>query len=247
MCGDIHGRTFWKEPCKNVDKYEKIIFLGDYVDPYDFEKISVESAIDNFKEIIEFKKNNMDKVILLLGNHCMPYFSKLYYGFSLWHCRHSTMHHTEIHNLYNDNKDLFQIAYVYKDILFTHAGVENGWLKEVVECDKTDINDICDTLNELLNTDEGIMKLYCITSQRGGRSRYGSCIWSDVDDIYWDIEDTNNPMRNIKQVFGHTLQAFYDENRKIVFGKAIEFENCKMIDTTKPYELDCETFEVNAL
>lgn len=31
---DIHGRKFWKEPCSNVDKYEKIIFLGDYLDPY---------------------------------------------------------------------------------------------------------------------------------------------------------------------------------------------------------------------
>ena len=29
---DVHGRTFWKEPCNNWEG--KIIFLGDYHDPY---------------------------------------------------------------------------------------------------------------------------------------------------------------------------------------------------------------------
>lgn len=66
---DIHGRTFWKEPCSKIDEYEKIIFLGDYLDPYDFENISVEDAIANFEEIIDFAKKNINKVILLLGNH----------------------------------------------------------------------------------------------------------------------------------------------------------------------------------
>ena len=29
---DLHGRGFWKEPCNNWEG--KIIFLGDYHDPY---------------------------------------------------------------------------------------------------------------------------------------------------------------------------------------------------------------------
>ena len=50
---DVHGRKFWKEPCSNVEKYDKIIFLGDYLDPYTWrEDISKDDAIDNFKEII---------------------------------------------------------------------------------------------------------------------------------------------------------------------------------------------------
>ena len=24
---DVHGRNFWKEPCKNFDKYEKIVLI----------------------------------------------------------------------------------------------------------------------------------------------------------------------------------------------------------------------------
>ena len=49
---DIHGRTFWKEPCSDIEKYDKIVFIGDYLDPYDFEGISVVDTIENFKEII---------------------------------------------------------------------------------------------------------------------------------------------------------------------------------------------------
>ena len=66
---DVHGRRFWKKPCENIDNYDKVIFLGDYLDPYGFEGITVDDAIENFKEIIDFKKKNSEKVIMLLGNH----------------------------------------------------------------------------------------------------------------------------------------------------------------------------------
>ena len=32
---DEYGRTFWKEPVKNyIDQVDRIVFLGDYLDPY---------------------------------------------------------------------------------------------------------------------------------------------------------------------------------------------------------------------
>ena len=182
----------------------------------------------------------------------------------MWHCRHSAIHHNKIHKLFNENIDLFQIAYVYNeqtlslkkeynDILFTHAGVESGWLEKVVKCNESDINKIADTLNDLTKSKDGLEKLYCITSERGGRDRFGSCVWADVDDIMWDVDAKKNPntvikpIQNIKQVFGHTLQAHYDENRNIVYGDAIEFENCKMLDTANAYVLDCKDFKVEVV
>ena len=80
---DVHGREFWKEPVKTVleNSEAEIIFLGDYLDPYpdefdsDFEldyKAStdyLQTTIDNFKEIIELKKQYPDRITLLLGNH----------------------------------------------------------------------------------------------------------------------------------------------------------------------------------
>ena len=78
VLGDIHGRNFWKKPCENIEKYYKVIFLGDYFDPYDFEKITVQDCINNFNEILDLKKKNTEKVVLLIGNHDDPYYSKTY-------------------------------------------------------------------------------------------------------------------------------------------------------------------------
>lgn len=154
------------------------------------------------------------------------------------------IYHNDISKLFKENKELFQIAYTIDDILFTHAGVDSGWLKNVVKYDDDiNINKICHILNHLLDDKKGLEKLYCITRERGGRDRYGSCIWADVHDILRDNEN-GEELSNIKQIFGHTMQAFYDKNGDIVFGNAIEFGNCKMVDTAKPYELDVETFEV---
>ena len=250
---DIHGRRFWKAPCENIENYDKVIFLGDYLDPYDFENISVMDAIENFQEIIEFKKNNADKVILLLGNHDMPYFSSDYYSFSRWHCRHSENHHREIVSLFDGNKDLFKIAHVEDDIIFTHAGIESGWLENVVECKDEDINKICDRINSLLESKDTLRQLYSISSRRGGYNEYPSCIWADVHDMMWDIKSLEDPdttvmpIHNMKQVFGHTLQAFYNTSAQIVYGEAKEFKNCKMIDTTKAYLLNTNNFTIEKL
>lgn len=71
IIGDVHGRTFWKKALNIIDEMDKVVFLGDYLDPYFYEGISIVEALSNFKEIIEFKHNYYDKVILLIGNHKM--------------------------------------------------------------------------------------------------------------------------------------------------------------------------------
>lgn len=247
---DIHGRRFWKKPCENIEKYDKVIFLGDYLDPYDFEGITVRDAIKNFEEIIEFKKNNVDKVVLLLGNHDMPYFSSDYYFFSHYHCRHSESHHKAIATLFEKNKDFFKIAHVENNILFTHAGVESGWLKNVVGCDESDINKICDKINSLLENKDTLRQLYSISSRRGGYNKYPSCIWADCRDMMWDMESFKDPdayiapIQKMKQVFGHTLQAYYNTEGQIVFGQAKEFGYCKMVDTANAYVLNTDNFTI---
>ena len=69
--GDTHGRNYWQHiVSKNADA-DKFVFIGDYFDSK--EDISPESQILNFERIIEFKKSNHDKVILLFGNHDYHY------------------------------------------------------------------------------------------------------------------------------------------------------------------------------
>ena len=55
--------------------------------------------------------------------------------------------------------------------------------------------------------------------------------------MMWDNEYKGNKIKDIKQVFGHTIQAFRNFDGSIEFGSAIEFGSCKMIDTANAYEL----------
>ena len=117
---DVHGRKFWKEPCDSIDKYEKIVFLGDYVDPYEYEGITKEEAVENFKEIISFARMNNGKVILLLGNHCLPYISEYFL------------------NMVNG-----------KRYLFSHAGICKSWFNKyqdkIKDLTESSINSLLDS------------------------------------------------------------------------------------------------------
>lgn len=256
---DIHGRRFWKEPCKDIDKYDKVVFLGDYLDPYGFENITVEECITHFREIVAFAKEHSKKVELLLGNHDMPYYSETYNSFSVYHCRHSKFHHKTIAKIFDENKDMFKIATVHDNVLFTHAGVTPGWLFTVFteQYELTSLDDLCFSLNNLLNTREGLKYLFMISRDRGGYDRYASCIWADADETLWcqrmaedesaNITDKVRQILDIKQIFGHTLQAFYGEYGEIVYGKALEVKNCKMLDNCKAYVLNTDTFSISEI
>lgn len=253
---DIHGRQFWREPCKNIDQYDRVIFLGDYLDPYDFEGISVVEAIENFNDILSFVSQNREKVVMLLGNHDHPYSNVEYYKLSHWHCRHSREHHDKIASMFAEHKNFFTIAHVEDNVLFTHAGCVSAWIDYVFEekyVKELDLNELCTDLNSLLNSKEGLLNLFMISSTRGGWDPFGSCIWANITETYWDSANMLNedapqhPIYKVRQVFGHTLQAFKDKDEKIIYGKPIEFRNCKMLDNACAYELDTETFTIKNL
>ena len=60
---DVHGRLFWKEPVKKYfDAVDRVVFLGDYLDPYEGEEGLADDIYENMMEIIELKRNNREKV-----------------------------------------------------------------------------------------------------------------------------------------------------------------------------------------
>jgi predicted phosphodiesterase len=64
--GDIHGRLIWKDIIEKENP-DLTIFLGDYVSTH--EGISANQQLSNLEDILNYKKDNIDKVILLRGNH----------------------------------------------------------------------------------------------------------------------------------------------------------------------------------
>ena len=195
---DVHGRVFWKEIVKNSE--DKIIFLGDYVDPYPGENISLIGALDNLSEIIDYKKSNPSKVILLLGNHDFMYMD---FEHNRYSCRHDFENEPKITKILMDNRDLFQMNYSIevknKLYIFSHAGILKPWIEKYKNL-FGEFPGSLDKINELYrNWDpEFISSLLEISYYRGGWSDFGSMIWSDVREHSVSCEE------NIYQIFGHT-------------------------------------------
>jgi predicted phosphodiesterase len=137
--GDLHGRTQWVQIAeKEIDNVDHFIFMGDYFDSHD--DISAEQQIDNFLEIVEFKKANMDKVILLIGNHdthYMGFIPETYSGYQYGASK-------RINEILKEALPLMQMCVVHDIFVFTHAGVTKTWASNT----GIDISDLENSINE---------------------------------------------------------------------------------------------------
>ena len=201
---DVHGRTFWKDALRDFNRGRfpnaKVIFLGDYLDPYTrYEGITHETAYHVFKDIMKWVRKHKDKAIMLLGNHDMHY-----------------LVYTDLVRLDFDNvkkiqrffqkysKEYFNIAYEDtingKKYLFTHAGVLSGWLHYN---EKAGAEATAEYLNSLLHKDGTLTQenpLFQRSRQRGGYFEYGSPIWADIREHLNEKE----PLNGVVQIFGHS-------------------------------------------
>lgn len=235
---DIHGRTFWTKIKDKVELFDHIVFLGDYLDPYRDEDIDFPSAIENFEEIIQFKRDNPLKVHLLLGNH-----DGQYMGWSHTYSRYSAVHSDQIQSLFMENIILFNLALRLKNILFTHAGVSNIWLdqREYV----ISANEIADKLNYLLHEwhkkeldapyrpsrysefdFDANPSFADIGYSRGGFAPSGGPTWADVTDVLKDPAYKDE----LIQIFGHTQLT--------ETGNIIKDQNCYMCDSREVFIWD---------
>lgn len=204
---DIHGRNFWKGAVeKYADNVDRIVFLGDYLDRYEDEGITRNEELENFKEIISLKRANPDKVILLYGNHCYHYIDRNFARSS----RFSSSNAWKYRELFEKNKDIFQLAYEEivngKTFLFTHAGVCRSWY----ERNKRVIGDLTvDSLNRLAFSSKGVDALSDVSNYRSWLGYdCGSILWSDVRERFdretGKVSDKEDIDGLDYQIFGHT-------------------------------------------
>ena len=138
VIGDIHGRSLWKEIIEK-ENTDKVVFLGDYVSSH--EGITAEQQLRNLNEILEYKEENPEKVILLRGNHdtcelgyywaeCYPNEPKIKQVMSVDPLKSRFLSNTQW--IYIDEK---------LKIIFSHAGISQVWMEE------NNINDVYDINN----------------------------------------------------------------------------------------------------
>lgn len=131
VIGDIHGRTQWKYITAN-EEYDRIVFLGDYFDSH--ENITHEDQLKNFEDILTFKSDSPDKVVLLYGNHDHSYYNNE-------RCSgYNPVYADKISEILKEADQLsyLQAVHIQNDIIMSHAGISDFWLKNVAHMSNPD-------------------------------------------------------------------------------------------------------------
>jgi len=228
---DIHGRKFWRKViADNIGKVDKIIFLGDYLDPYGDEieenPESMEckyfgdakSLLNMLNDIVGLKKNEPDKYILLTGNHTDSYIWSKFKAAS----RTDYKNWEKYHKFFSENLKYFNLVYIENNVIFSHAGISKNWAEDFLysymkydegaELEKSSL--VFETARILKDTHlKDFNKHYIdainnLSFWRGGEFQYGSCEWADLRE-HIDLKNSKDSIvplgeEGIYQVFGHT-------------------------------------------
>jgi predicted MPP superfamily phosphohydrolase len=138
--GDLHGRDDWKKIISK-EVFDKIVFMADYFDT--LEAITPQRQKENFKNIVEYKRKNAEKVVLLTGNHDYHYLrttDESYSGFQ-------ALYKSDFGDLLHDaiDHDLLQMCFIFKQFLFVHAGITKTWAAQ----NNIDLNNPEQSVNDL--------------------------------------------------------------------------------------------------
>ena len=139
VLGDIHGRTIWKD-IVNLENPDKIIFLGDYVTTH--EGISPEHQLSNLEDILQYKEDRGEAVILLRGNHCLDCLG--YYWAKCSPTEPKVKKVMSVDPLKSRFLNLTQWVYIDEELktIFSHAGVSDVWMKNSEIDSVHDINSL---------------------------------------------------------------------------------------------------------
>lgn len=238
---DIHGRSFWQKPLDDVIRhrrhFDSIVFMGDYFDPYDSEGIDESEAIANWHRLFATVSDGVlgCQPVFLLGNHDAHYANPVFSAFA-GGSRLSRRYFDTIKGIFTDNESLFRVAYDTmvgpKKVLFTHAGVNREWVESHGELLKPLS---ADTINALMNTQDGWFALSDVGRMRGGDRPTGGPLWADVTEHY----DADGRPYTID---GYDYEVFAHSQRR---NDPIINSHFAMLDVRRPFFLaaDCTIHE----
>lgn len=213
--GDLHGRDVWKkfadinfllnatdpETAEGyIPEFEKYVFVGDYCDSFTETSVIIKH---NLLELIRFKTLYPNHVILLWGNHDVPYFLIEPWKKDTQNKYMCSGYRPEarwdLYDIFNKNRDLFQLAYQIKNYIWTHSGIHFGWYHHVFKNAIKDMNmdelNVAEQLNEAFRY--RLDCLFDVDWYRGGNKKVGGPLWCDRKLV------GDKPLKNTHQIVGH--------------------------------------------
>lgn len=231
---DIHGHgdDVIKLLQQQLYKYDKIVFMGDYVDS--FVKTNDE-IIDSLMNIMFLKIKYPDKIVLLLGNHDIQY---LYLhdnlGRSMICSGFRTSYKYKLFTLFTEYIHMFDAAFQYNNILATHAGLRQDIYENLIKNTIEENESLADTINKLFKLKHS--SLFLVGFARLGSSYAGSIFWADFNEL------KDDPLIGYGQVVGHTpgseFRYFINNNSAGICIDVIPDNNNPIITENMFYELD---------
>jgi len=210
--GDIHGLDVWKQIIDTHQDFNNVVFIGDYLDSYD---IPPQDQLKNFQEIIEFKKNNMDKVHLLIGNHDIHYFPYINDTATSGYQPGMRFAYQQV---IEENHHLFKMVTMVSNNLCSHAGISQMFLDDN---GFKDGDNVVDFINDLFKYKPNTF----LFGQKEGWfvSPYGddpfqSPLWIRPKSL---MKNNKNSFlkKRFKQIVGHTVQDSIDIKGKATGGR----------------------------
>jgi len=203
--GDTHGETHWKE-LVNPECIQ--VFLGDYFSPYRGQ--SFEQCMNNFMEILKFKEDHPE-TILLLGNHDEDH----------WHIqehysRFDPEHVDIISQVFEEEKEKFQVAVAIGNYLVTHAGVSKEWCNRILPDVEINPQSLAEAINKKWL--DGKYTVFDFRHNSTGWDCYGTSEIQGPMWLRWNTLQSHNVFKKTpyKQIVGHTVDADfrYSPNKK---------------------------------
>lgn len=195
--GDVHNHTYMFDDVERLNKeynFDRIIFLGDYVD--DWNTTNNESSKTLLK-VIELKESNPNKYTFCLGNHELSYLGYPCSG-------HQYDGDIVIEHLLKDDINLFDLYTTIKlgnlNYYCSHAGFTANFIRD----------DLGDSWEEVLkNMNENKLDNLELLSHcnflRGGSHKNSSFLWADKREHTYDF-NTIMPY----QIIGHSPVKYID-------------------------------------
>ena len=215
---DLHGKgtETWGDIVDKTLKgeFDKAVFLGDYPDSW---TASNEDIYNNLESLIKIAKFYPEKIILLVGNHCVQYMLRRPHESNPYSCSgYRPDMHQDLYDLYDSEKHLFKLAYQQYNYLWTHAGIHKGWWEYDFPYSNTNIHDIANILNDAFKHEEP--SIFQVGHKRGGFKDVGGPLWADKSMTY------KKPLEGLHQIVGHSRSKI--ETIKINDSTSITFTDC---------------------
>ncbi|MBI2966943.1 MAG: metallophosphoesterase [Bacteroidetes bacterium] len=218
---DVHGETTWRHVIPLANRFDKIVFLGDYADSFYHRD---DEILQNLLKIIDFRKKHSGKVVLLLGNHDLHYIEPGNLNIRSTGFRRSMA--GDLEKLFSENKEMFRVAFQIRSYLWTHAGLSATYVAERLMPLMVS-NSSYRTFYENRSLDLMLNAIYDspdrdvlndIGRKRGGIHNRGGIFWADA------TETLSDPYPGWHQVVGHTKML---ERQVIRFNESTGITYCE--------------------